>query len=166
MNEESLFVAALERASPAERQAFLADACRGDDALRRRVDRLLAAHGHACGILDRGAGGGFAPLPSPDPRPVTEGPGTVVGRYEVKEQIGEGGFGLVFVAEQHRPVRREVALKVIKPGMDTREVIAPFGAERQAPALMEHPNLARVIDGGETDSGRPYVVMDLVRGVA
>src|SRR5207248_7695753 len=75
-------------------------------------------------------------------------------------------FGLVFVAEQHEPVRRKVALKVIKPGMDTREVIARFGAERQALALMDHPNIARVIDGGETDSGRPYFVMELVRGVA
>jgi eukaryotic-like serine/threonine-protein kinase len=151
MNEESLFAAALEKATPAERQAFLDQACGGDDALRLRVERLLAAHEHASGILDRGA---------------DEGPGTVIGRYKLKEQIGEGGFGLVFVAEQHEPVRRKVALKVIKPGMDTRDVVARFEAERQALALMDHPNIAKVLDGGETDSGRPYFVMELVRGVA
>ena len=91
--------------------------------------------------------------------------GAVIGPYKLVEQIGEGGFGLVFVAEQHSPVRRRVALKVIKPGMDTHDVIARFEAERQALALMDHPNIARVLDAGATDSGRPYFVMELVRGI-
>src|SRR5438105_4478968 len=162
MNEESLFAAALEKANPTERQAFLTDACGGDDALRQRVERLLAADGHACGVLDRGADGDFAPgpRPSPDPPSLAERPGTVIGRYKLKEQIGEGGFGLVFVAEQREPIRRMVALKLIKPGMDTREVIVRFEAERQALALMDHPNIAHVIDAGATDSGRPYFVME------
>src|SRR5262249_54483753 len=94
-----------------------------------------------------------------------EGPGTLVGPYKLMEQIGEGGFGLVFVAEQQRPVRRKVALKVIKPGMDSSQVIARFEAERQALALMDHPNIAKVLDAGATDSGRPYFVMELVRGI-
>src|SRR5262249_11435802 len=88
-----------------------------------------------------------------------------IGRYKVLEQIGEGGFGIVFMAEQQHPVRRKVALKIIKLGMDTRQVIARFEAERQALALMDHPNIAQVFDGGATDSGRPYFVMELVRGV-
>src|SRR5207237_1466817 len=93
-----------------------------------------------------------------------EGPGTVLGRYKLLEQIGEGGFGVVFMAEQQRPVRRKVALKVLKPGMDSRQVIARFEAERQALALMDHPNIARVFDGGSTPSGRPFFVMELVKG--
>jgi serine/threonine protein kinase len=96
---------------------------------------------------------------------VTERPGTVIGPYKLMEQIGEGGMGLVFVAEQVQPVRRKVALKVIKPGMDTRDVIARFEQERQALALMDHPNIAKVLDAGATDTGRPYFVMELVRGV-
>src|SRR5689334_17436662 len=115
MTDESLFAAALEKASDAERQAFLAAAVAGDDALRRRVEWLLAGDAHAGGPLDSDVAQG------PPPEPVAEGPGTVVGRYRLKEQIGEGGFGLVFVAEQTEPVRRKVALKLIKPGMDTRE---------------------------------------------
>src|SRR5581483_10380460 len=93
-----------------------------------------------------------------------ERPGTVIGPYKLLEQIGEGGMGLVFMAEQLQPVRRKVALKVLKPGMDTRQVIARFEAERQALALMDHPNIAKVLDGGATASGRPYFVMELVRG--
>ncbi|HMC10566.1 MAG TPA: serine/threonine-protein kinase, partial [Pirellulaceae bacterium] len=98
-------------------------------------------------------------------RPITEGPGTVIGPYKLLQQIGEGGFGVVYMAEQQRPVRRKVALKIIKPGMDTREVIARFESERQALALMDHPNIARVFDAGATESGRPYFVMELVKGV-
>src|SRR5581483_5544824 len=96
---------------------------------------------------------------------VAERPGTVIGPYKLLEQIGEGGMGLVFVAEQQRPVRRKVALKIIKPGMDTRAVVARFEAERQALALMDHPHIAKVLDGGETADGRPYFVMELVKGV-
>src|SRR5262249_37945954 len=97
--------------------------------------------------------------------PLRERAGTVIGPYKLLEQIGEGGFGVVFMAEQTQPVRRKVALKVLKPGMDTREVIARLEAERQALALMDHPNIAQVFDGGETASGRPYFVMELVRGI-
>src|SRR5258708_25713917 len=100
------------------------------------------------------------------PSPIREHPGTVVGPYKLMEQIGEGGMGLVFVAEQQHPVRRKVAVKVIKPGLDTREVIARFEAERQALALMDHPNIACVLDAGATESGRPYFVMELVRRAA
>lgn len=98
-------------------------------------------------------------------QPVSEGPGTVIGPYKLREPIGEGGFGLVFVAEQHIPVRRKVALKIIKPGMDNRDAIARFEAERQTRALMDHPNIAKVFDSGTTDSGRPYFVMELLRGM-
>src|SRR5206468_1661687 len=94
-----------------------------------------------------------------------EGPGDVVGPYKLLEKIGEGGMGAVYMAEQVRPVRRRVALKIIKPGMDTAQVVARFEAERQALALMDHPNIARVLDAGATDSGRPYFVMELVRGL-
>ena len=109
------------------------------------------------------------PVPPPSvtwdaPGPL-EAPGTIIGPYKLMEQIGEGGFGLVFVAEQQQPVRRKVALKVIKPGMDSRQVIARFEAERQALALMDHPGIARVLDAGTTESGRPYFVMELVRGI-
>src|SRR4029077_9350316 len=98
-------------------------------------------------------------------QPITDGPGTVIGPYKLLQQIGEGGFGVVYMAEQQHPVRRMVALKIIKPGMDTAQVIARFESERQALALMDHPNIARVLDAGATDSGRPYFVMELVKGV-
>src|SRR5947209_5251829 len=96
---------------------------------------------------------------------IAEGPGTTIGHYKLLQKIGEGGFGVVYMAEQQQPVRRTVALKIIKPGMDTREVIARFESERQALALMDHPNIARVLDAGATASGRPYFVMELVKGV-
>ncbi len=95
----------------------------------------------------------------------TEGPGTLIGRYKLLQQIGEGGFGVVYMAEQKQPVKRKVALKIIKLGMDTKQVIARFEAERQALAMMDHPNIARVLDAGATDTGRPYFVMELVKGV-
>jgi eukaryotic-like serine/threonine-protein kinase len=161
MQEQSLFIEALEREDPAERAAFLDRACAGDADLRRRIDRLLARHEE---------GGSFLVPPSPGLAAtvddlVRERPGTVIGPYKLREEIGEGGMGLVFVAEQTQPVRRRVALKVIKPGMDTRQVVARFEAERQALALMDHPNICRVLDGGTTGSGRPYFVMELVKGV-
>ena len=141
MNEESLFAAALEKSTRAERQAFLEEACGGDECLRQRVERLLAADGHAGGVLDIDSNDDpdGRLQRTCDSRSMVEGPGTVIGPYKLMEQIGEGGFGLVFVAEQQQPVRRKVALKIIKPGMDTREVIARFEAERQALALMDHP---------------------------
>src|SRR5262249_53723027 len=104
------------------------------------------------------------PLATTDP-PTREGPGTVIGSYKLLEQVGEGGFGVVFLAEQQQPVRRRVALKVIKPGMDSRQGGARFAAGRQPLALMDHPNIARVFDGGTTPGGRPYFVMELVKGV-
>jgi tetratricopeptide (TPR) repeat protein len=158
--EQSIFLAALELPTPAERAAYLKGACGADSALLANVQELLAVHEKDDDFLDRPP-----PIATVDEHPVTERPGSVIGPYKLMEQIGEGGMGLVFVAEQQRPVRRKVALKVIKPGMDTRQVIARFEAERQALALMDHANIARVLDGGETDSGRPYFVMELVRGV-
>src|SRR5262249_22610180 len=110
-----------------------------------------------------------APVTGPggtvDEPPPAEAPGTVVGPYKLLQQIGEGGMGVVFMAEQEKPVRRKVALKIIKPGMDSRQVIARFEAERQALALMDHQNIARVLDAGTTESGRPFFVMELVHGV-
>src|SRR5205085_5737439 len=135
--------------------------CGDDEELRKRWHALLAAHDGTEDVLR---------LPNSDrtleASPVViEGPGTTIGRYKLLEQIGEGGFGVVFMAEQQHPVRRRVALKVIKLGMDTRQVIARFEAERQALALMEHENIAKVLDAGATASGRPYFVMELVRGI-
>jgi WD40 repeat protein/serine/threonine protein kinase len=159
---KSLFLNAVEMPSVSERQAYLVAECGGDEALRREVETLLAHHAGMGSFLESAAPG---PAVATSEEPVSEGPGTVIGPYKLMEQIGEGGMGLVFVAEQQQPVRRKVALKLIKPGMDTREVIARFEAERQALALMDHPNIAKVLDAGATDAGRPYFVMELVRGV-
>ena len=145
-----------------ERPAVITAACAGDPSLRARVEALMAALGRAERFLSDPTSDG---LPGAGPTAaVTEGPGSRIGRYKLLEQIGEGGFGVVFMAEQEVPVRRQVALKVIKLGMDTREVVARFEAERQALALMDHPSIARVFDAGSTDAGRPYFVMELVRG--
>jgi serine/threonine protein kinase/tetratricopeptide (TPR) repeat protein len=160
MNEEDIFHEALARGSPQERAAYLEQACAGNRALRASVEALLRANVGACGFLDR-----FATVDEPPQPPIAERPGTVIGPYKLLEQIGEGGFGIVFMAEQQHPVRRKAALKVLKPGMDTRQVVARFEAERQALALMDHPNIAHVLDAGETAGGRPYLVMDLVRGI-
>jgi serine/threonine protein kinase/tetratricopeptide (TPR) repeat protein len=161
-SERSIFESAIDKSSPAARAAFLDGACAGNPRLRAEVDALLAAHDR----LARAAAAGQAPPPAATVAEASaEGRGTVIGPYKLLEQIGEGGMGLVFVAEQQHPVRRKVALKVIKPGMDTRQVVARFEAERQALALMDHPHIAQVHDGGETASGRPYFVMELVRGV-
>jgi WD40 repeat protein/serine/threonine protein kinase/Flp pilus assembly protein TadD len=161
MNEEEIFHQALAR-NPKERAAYLEQACAGDPALRAAVGALLRANVGATGFLGQPAP---ALVATADEPPLSEGPGAVIGPYKLLEQIGEGGFGVVFLAEQQRPVRRKVALKVLKPGMDTRQVVARFEAERQALALMDHPNIAKVFDGGATASGRPYFVMELVKGV-
>jgi hypothetical protein len=157
-----LFLQALEICSPGEREEYLDRACAGDDALRAEVASLLDASARAgdfletpAGDLDRTRG----------QQGLQDQAGSVIGPYKLLEQIGEGGFGIVFMAEQTDPVRRKVALKVLKPGMDTRQVVARFEAERQALAIMDHPNIARVFDGGATASGRPYFVMELVKGV-
>jgi serine/threonine protein kinase/tetratricopeptide (TPR) repeat protein len=158
---EAIFFAALEKGSVQERAAYLDEACAGDADLRRRVAKMLAAQNQAGSFLEQPA----VDIGSTVDEPVLERPGTVIGPYKLLEQIGEGGFGVVFMAEQTRPVQRKVALKVLKPGMDTRQVVARFEAERQALALMDHPNIAHVFDGGETATGRPYFVMELVRGI-
>src|SRR6266699_3989113 len=146
-----------------ERAAYLDRACAGDQKLRQGVEGLLLTHDQAGGFLERppvemaigSRLGAFA----------GERPGDRIGRYKLLQQIGEGGCGVVFVAEQEEPIHRRIALKVIKPGMDTKSVIARFEAERQALALMDHPNIAKVFDAGATEAGRPYFVMELVRGI-
>jgi serine/threonine protein kinase/tetratricopeptide (TPR) repeat protein len=176
MNEQQLLRLALGK-PPGERAAFLEQACGADAALRRRVEALL----HNPPALDRPpaapeatsaatpgegeSGSEGPPFVRPGPRPVTEGPGDRIGPYKLLQQIGEGGMGVVFMAEQTQPVHRRVALKVIKPGMDSAQVVARFEAERQALALMDHPNIARVLDADTTAAGRPYFVMELVHGV-
>jgi WD40 repeat protein len=170
MDEEALFAAALERTCAEGRQAFLAEACAGDVALRERVESLLVAHQRTHGILDQPAGPPGLPEVtaggSPDDVPPVEGASTLVaGRFKLIEEIGEGGMGVVWLAEQTRPVRRKVALKLIRPGMDCHRVIARFEAERQVLAMMDHPNIAKVLDAGTTEGGRPFFVMELVEGV-
>jgi serine/threonine protein kinase/tetratricopeptide (TPR) repeat protein len=158
---KSIFLAAVEEHPPGRWPAFLEQACAGDVPLRAEVEKLLHAHA----VM-----GSFHEAPRSDHSVTVRGairerPGTTIGPYKLLEQIGEGGFGIVFMAEQQGPIRRMVALKILKPGMDTRQVIARFEAERQALTLMEHPNIARVLDAGTTDTGRPYFVMELVKGV-
>jgi WD40 repeat protein/serine/threonine protein kinase len=172
VDDEAIFTASLQRATPELRLAFVKQACAGDAELQKLVEGLLQAHDHPdsflqapdSALVDTGA---FTPSMEDASLAATvpmEAPGTVIGPYKLLEQIGEGGMGLVFVAEQERPVRRRVALKIIKPGMDSLQVVARFEAERQALAIMDHPNIAKVHDGGATPEGRPYFVMELVRG--
>jgi WD40 repeat protein/serine/threonine protein kinase len=162
MSERAIFIAALEKDDPAERAAFLDEACADDRPLRQRIERLLKAHEPADSFLEHrppGLGG------TVDEQPRAERHGTVIGPYKLLQQIGEGGMGVVYMAEQQEPLRRRVALKIIKPGMDSAQVIARFEAERQALALMDHQNIAKVLDAGTTESGRPYFVMELVHGI-
>jgi serine/threonine protein kinase len=180
---DEIFAEALRRPEVSERANYLAEVLGHNEPARQRMERLLRAYANAHSFLDTPA---KDPMPTVD-RGVEEAPGTIIGPYKLLQQIGEGGMGVVFVAEQDRPVRRRVALKVIKPGMDTREVIARFEAERQALAMMDHPNIAKVLDAGivgqafqpdtndrsdtsqagkpDLPSGRPYFVMELVQGV-
>ena len=152
---------------PEERAAYLDQACGDNVELRQEVESLLQAHDTSNSFmkmpaleLSADADGLTAGYQS-----LAEGPGAVIGPYKLLQQIGEGGMGVVFMAEQTEPLQRTVALKIIKPGMDTRQVIARFEAERQAVAMMDHPNIAKVLDAGTTDSGRPYFVMELVKGM-
>ena len=162
-NDLTIFNAALEITEPAKRAAYLDEVCGTDNALREKIVSLLAAYEGGADALD-GLGGRIGTRLRAEACE-SEQPGTVIGRYKLLEKIGEGGMGVVYMAEQQEPVRRKVALKVIKLGMDTKQVIARFEAERQALALMDHPNIARVLDAGLTDTGRPFFVMELVRGV-
>jgi serine/threonine protein kinase len=176
--EEALFDAARNLASPAARRAFLDQACTDDPGRRAKVEALLAAEAEAekffndaaLSVVLTASGSQEAAVKIGPPGAktedgITEVSGTRIGRYKLLQRIGEGGGGVVYMAEQEEPVRRRVALKIIKLGMDTRSVIARFEAERQALAMMDHPNIARVLDAGATDTGRPYFVMELVRGV-
>ncbi len=162
MNAEQIFHQAVEISDPRERAAYLGQVCGNDQQLRREVEALLRADDRAGGFLE---GPPVAANVTLDSLPRIDGPGTTIGRYELLELIGEGGMGLVYLAEQKEPVRRKVALKIIKPGMDSRQVIARFEAERQALALLDHPNIAHVFDAGGTETGRPYFVMELVKGM-
>src|SRR5262245_13513693 len=177
---EAIFFEALDKPTAQDRDAFLNEACAGDDALRHRLERMFEAQAKSFlnappGVID-----------ATELNPWSEDVGTTIGCYKLLQQIGEGGMGVVFLAEQLHPVQRKVALKIIKPGMDTRQVIARFEVERQALALMDHPHIAKVFDAGMTgqgprkqesesltpdfrslapDLGRPYFVMELVQGV-
>ncbi len=166
-SEETIFSTALQMRSVAERRAYLDMACSGDAEVRRRVEALLDAHpGLGDFMEDLPAGEAIGPQGTLRLANVAdEAPGTRIGRYKLLQKLGEGGCGVVYMAEQEEPVRRFVALKVIKLGMDTKSVIARFEAERQALAMMDHPNIAKVLDAGATETGRPYFVMELVRGI-
>jgi serine/threonine protein kinase len=159
---ERIFDEAIEIESPGDRQLFLECACAGDGDLFRAASKLVADHFRAGSFLESPAADIAAAI---DLEPKAWSPGEQIGPYKLLEQIGEGGFGVVFLAEQERPVKRRVALKIIKPGMDTRQVIARFQAERQALAMMDHPNIAKAHDAGSTENGRPYFVMELVQGI-
>jgi serine/threonine protein kinase len=189
---KAIFLGALDRTDGSERAAYLVDACRGEASVRAQVEELLEAHVRAGVFLTseaetatgddtntaaleatalRTAAATTSPGLEPAPQdlvrhgPIAEGPGSRIGPYTIVRKLGEGGMGIVFLAEQERPVRRKVALKVIKPGMDTEQIVSRFEAERQALALMDHPGIARVLDAGATESGRPFFVMELVDGV-
>jgi eukaryotic-like serine/threonine-protein kinase len=155
---KSIFLDALELQEDDQRKAFITAKCAGNSDMRREVDRLLHMHGKLDSFMD-------SPTTDGREQAALEKPGTLIGPYKLLEQIGEGGMGVVYMAEQTQPVLRRVALKVIKAGMDSRQVIARFEAERQALALMDHVSIARVLDAGATEHGRPYFVMELVHGV-
>ncbi|MCL4787917.1 MAG: serine/threonine protein kinase, partial [Verrucomicrobia bacterium] len=161
--EEAVFEAALQREG-AERAAYLDEACAGNPALRERVEGLLGALERAGALLDEPVVTRESTSPTAVLPPTAQA-GDQVGPYKLLQQIGEGGCGVVYMAEQVQPLKRRVALKILKLGMDTKQVIARFEAERQALALMEHPNIAKILDAGATETGRPYFVMELVRGV-
>jgi serine/threonine protein kinase len=170
-----IFMELVAHVPPEQWQGRLAEWAGDDAELHDKVARLLAAHRQADSFLEHPAAplgstvddvpASAAPAGPPTEPGVIERPGTIIGPYKLLEQIGEGGFGVVFMAEQQQPLRRKVAFKVVKPGMDSKQVIARFEAERQALALMDHPNIARVLDAGTTDTGRPYFVMELVKGI-
>src|ERR1700678_1015193 len=169
-SEKEIFFEALDKNTPQEIAAFLDGACGKNPALRVRVEALLADHFQADAFMEKLAVSAREEIVKTIKlgavvNPNDEAVGQTIGRYKLLEKLGEGGCGAVYVAQQNEPVRRRVALKVIKLGMDTKEVIARFEAERQALAMMDHPNIAKVFDAGTTETGRPYFVMELVRGI-
>lgn len=157
-SEKSIFLDALDIESPVERQAFIEASCLGNPQLLDFVSALFREHDCETNPIGN-------PIVSRSLDRCFGRPGTMIGKYKLMEQIGEGGFGLVYVADQQEPGRRRIALKIIKPGMESREVLTRFEAERQAIALMDHPNIARVFDAGHTETAQPYFVMELGRGV-
>lgn len=166
--QKDIFLQALDLSSPEEREAYLAQACGSDTSLRRQVEAMLQAHGVPDSFLEKPAVDLCPTIHEqprhPGERDGSEGPGMRVGPYKLLHQIGAGGMGVVYLAEQQEPMRRKVALKIIKPRLDTGQVLARFEAERQALAMMEHPNIAKVLDAGTIADGRPYFVMELVKG--
>ena len=162
LDEEQIFHVAREIPNRKTRTAYLDQICAGDHGLRERVEALLDVHEKEQSFLNSSHDEN---APTTELNSTIEKPGDTISRYKLMEQIGEGGMGTVFVARQNRPIRRKVALKVIKPGMDSKAVIARFEAERQALAMMDHPNIAKVLDAGTTESGRPYFCMELVKGI-
>jgi serine/threonine protein kinase len=162
MQERELFLKALQLKDTSARRVFLGAQCQDNARLHDRVEALLDAHERNEGFLDEQA---LASTAIPTEQNGSEKPGSLIGPYKLLEPIGDGGFGVVYMAEQQEPIRRKVALKIIKPGMDSRQVVARFEAERQALAMMDHPNIAHVLDAGTTESGRPYFVMELVNGI-
>src|SRR5262245_8953407 len=161
LDEASIFNIARQIDSPDARREFLSQACREDRALQGRIESLLRAHRERLTLLDSPTGEIRALISAT----LGDSPGTQIGPYTLLQSIGEGGMGTVFRAEQTEPVHRHVALKIIRPGMDSRQVLARFEAERQALAMMDHPNIAKVLDAGTTQTSRPYFVMELIDGV-
>jgi hypothetical protein len=174
-DREAVVFSAARRLPAGQREDYLEQACAGDAGLRQRVKDLLRANENAGNFLrelapeaHEASEAAVPPSPGATLRKAIAGlekPGDRIGRYKLLQKIGEGGCGVVYMAEQEEPIRRKVALKVIKLGMDTESVITRFEAERQALALMDHPSIAKVLDAGATDTGRPYFVMELVRGI-
>src|SRR5947199_6474882 len=157
LDEEAIFNLARQIDSPETRAAYLQQVCRQQEALRARVQALLAAHEQEPSFL---AAAVPKPMGTAAEEPLHEGIGTRIGPYKLLQQLGEGGMGVVYLAEQEQPVKRLVALKVIKAGMDSAQILARFEAERQALAMMDHPNIARVLEAGTTEHGRPFFVME------
>ena len=162
-DEEAIFYAALELKSADERNAYIKEACGNNIDLLNRVRVLLGAHDSKDSFLEAPLFDIDVTVGSPS---VIEGPGTKIGNYKLLQLIGEGGMGLVYLAEQKEPVKRQVALKIIKPGMDSKQVIARFEAERQVLALLDHPNIAHIFDAGTTETARPYFAMEYVKGLS
>ena len=163
LSVKTIFAEAIEIDTVPERAAYLDQACAGNQELRQRVEALLKAHQEAGSFLEQQFTA--APNATPATPRIAEGPGTTIGHYTLLEKIGEGGMGTVFMAQQAEPVKRVVAVKIVKPGMDSQAVLSRFEAERQVLAMMDHPNIAHVFDAGCTESGRPFFVMELVKGI-